>query len=61
MNKREKFDKKKYDKKYRDKYKHQFNVDLNIEEYEELSKLLELKKISKVDFVRNAFQELKKK
>ncbi len=61
MNKREKFNKKEYDLKYHKEHKKQFNVSLNIKEHEELIKLLKLKGIKQIDFVRNAFEELKKK
>ncbi len=58
MNK--KFDKKKYDIEYKKKNKHQFKVDLNIDEYEELNTLLKEKGLSKVQFVRDSFNKLKK-
>lgn len=53
------FDKKKYDNEYRKKKKKQFNVDLNIEEYESLNELLKKHGISKVKFVRDAYSRLK--
>lgn len=40
-------------------HKKQFKVDLNIEEYEELEKILQQKKISKVQFVRTSINKLK--
>ena len=55
------FDKKKYDIDYKRKNIKYFKVDLKIEEYEELCKLLKEKVLTKVQFVRNAFEELKKK
>lgn len=55
------FDKLKYDNEYKKKYKKQFKVELNIEENEELIKLLEKHNLTKVDFVRWAMEELKKK
>lgn len=56
-----KFDKKKYDIEFHKKFYSQFKVALKNEEYNELCDLLKKKNISKVDFVRNAFKELKKK
>lgn len=53
-------EKTKYDMDYRKKHKKQFNVDLNIEEYDELTELLKKQNIKKVQFVRIAFEELKK-
>ena len=55
------FDKKKYDIEYNKLHKKQFKVNLNIEEYNILCELLKLKNLSKVQFVRNALEELKKK
>lgn len=55
-----KFDKKKYDIEYKKIHKKKFAVDLNTIEYEELCNLLKEKNISKVDFVRKSFEELKK-
>ena len=52
---------KKYDIEYNKLHKKQFKVNLNIEEYNLLCELLKLKNLSKVQFVRNAFEELKKK
>lgn len=54
----EKFNKKEYDINYRKKHKKQFNVDLNIEEYEELEELLKKKNMAKVDLVRYAIKKL---
>ena len=48
-----------YDIEYRKKHKKQFNTDLNIEEYEELNNFLKKKKITKAQFVRDAFKKLK--
>lgn len=53
------FSKKEYDIKYRKQNKKQFNVDLNIDEHTELVNLLEKKKLSKVQFIRNAIKHLK--
>lgn len=53
------FDKKQYDMNYMKLHKKQFKVDLNIEEYEELEKILQQKKISKVQFVRTSINKLK--
>ena len=58
---KEKFDQKKYYREWYLKNKKKFAVDLNIEEHAELLSLLKEKKITQVDFVRNAFKELKKK
>ena len=55
------FDKKKYDSNFRKKYYSQFKVDLKKEEKEELDLLLSKHHLSKVQFVRNAILELKKK
>lgn len=56
-----KFDKNKYDVDFHKKYYSQFKVALRNEEYNELCELLKSKNMTKVDFVRNAFKELKKK
>lgn len=55
------FKKIQYDIEWRKKNKKQFKVDLNISEYEELCALLNKKGLTKVDFVRKSFEELKKK
>lgn len=55
------FKKIQYDIEWRKKNKKQFKVDLNISEYEELCDLLNKKGLTKVDFVRKSFEELKKK
>lgn len=55
------FNQSKYIQEYRKENKKQFNVDLNKEEWEELNKLLKEKGITKVQFVRNAIEELRKK
>ncbi len=57
----EKFDKKKYDIEYINTHKRHLNVKLNIKELEELEELLKKKNMTKVQFVRNAIEELKKK
>ena len=46
---------------YRKKHKSQFNVDLNIEEKEELEILLKKHGLTKVQFLRNAINDLKQK
>lgn len=61
MEEKKKFDKRKYDIEYIKTHKRQFKVNLDISFYNELDKLLKDKKITKVDFVKNAFEELKKK
>lgn len=55
------FDKSKYDIDYRKEHKVQFNVDLNKDENEELTKLLQKHNLKKVDFIRWAMKELAKK
>ena len=55
----EKFNKVAYDNEYRKKHKAQFNVDLNIEEKEELELLLKEHGLTKVQFLRNAINDLK--
>ena len=61
MKNEKKFDSNKYKLDWAKKNKKQFKVDLNIKEYDDLCSLLNKKNITKVDFVRNAFEELKKK
>ncbi len=61
MEKKKKFDFIKYKTAWNKENKKQFKVDLNIKEYEELCNILNKKNISKVQFVRNALEELKKK
>ena len=46
---------------YKKAHKRQFKVDLNIDEKEELDKLLEKANLTKVQFVRNAKKELEKR
>ena len=58
---KKKFDKKKYDIEYIKTHKKQFKVNLDNDIYNELNCLLKEKNITKVDFVKNAFKELKKK
>ena len=60
MDDKKKFDQSKYKQEWAKKNKKQFKVDLDIKEYYELCSLLEKKEIKKVDFVRKAFEELKK-
>lgn len=55
-----KFNQARYVDDYRKKYKAQFNVDLNIQEKEELEKLLKKCNLSKTQFLRNAIDLLKK-
>ncbi len=57
----EKFNQREYIKEWKLKHKKKFAVDLDIEEHAELLALLKEKNITQVDFVRNAFKELKKK
>ncbi len=57
----EKFNQSKYIQEYRKENKKQFNVDLNKDEAEELDRLLKEKGMTKVEFVRKAIEELKKK
>lgn len=61
MEKEKKFDSNKYKQEWAKKNKKQFRVDLNIDEYEELCILLNEKKISKAQFLRDSIKELKKK
>ena len=56
-----KFNPSKYKQDWAKEHKKQFKVDLNINEYNELCEVLKQKHLTKVDFVRNAFKELKKK
>lgn len=55
------FSKKEYDQNYKKKHKKIFAVELNIEEYNEMYKLLDKLNIQKVKFVRDAFENLKNK
>ena len=55
------FDKKAYDIKYRREHKARISVDLNIDEMNELNKLLDKNNMKKAEFIRWAIQELKKK
>ena len=57
----DKFDKNKYDIAYHKEYYSQFKVDLKKEEKRELDLLLKKKNLTKVQFIRNAINELKKK
>ncbi len=58
---KEKFDKKKYDYNYRLNHYKEFRCFLSIEEVDSLNILLKKKNITKVQFLRNAIEELKKK
>ncbi len=55
-----KFNKVKYDIEYRKKHKKSILIDLNIDEYEELQKLLHIANISKTQLFRNAIADLRK-
>lgn len=61
MESKKKFDKSKYDIEYIKTHKKQFKVNLDNALYDELDKLLKEKGITKVNFVKNSFEELKKK
>lgn len=56
-----KFNKREYDYNYRLKHYKEFRCYLSIDEFNFLNNLLNQKKLSKSDFVRNAIEELKKK
>ena len=60
-NNSKKFNQKEYINNYKKAHKRQFKVDLNIDEKEELDKLLEKANLTKVQFVRNAKKELEKR
>lgn len=51
----------KYKREWAKSHKIKFAVDLNIDEYNELCSLLKSINLSKVQFVRDSFEELKKK
>ena len=55
------FNQKEYIKAYKKEHIKQFKVDLNITEYNELNELLKARNLQKVQFVRNAMIDLKKK
>lgn len=59
--KKEKFNQKEYIINWQKEHKTKFAVDLNKDEYKELCDLLLKHNLTKVQFVRNAFEELKKK
>ncbi len=59
MNISNKFNKKEYDINYKKLHKKQFKVDLNIEEYNYLEKLLKKYNLSKAQFLRNSIEQLK--
>ncbi len=59
--KKEKFDKRKYDIEYMKTHKTQFNVRLNNDVYQELELLLKKHNLTKVQFIKNGIEELKKK
>lgn len=52
--------KRRYDSEYLKEHYKLFAVGLPKEEYEDLCKLIKKNKLSKVQFVRNAFEDLKK-
>ena len=54
-----KFNKLEYDKNYKKQHKRRFEVDLNIDEMNELNKLLKDNNITKADFLRKAIIDLK--
>ena len=56
-----KFNQKEYIVKWQKEHKTKFAVDLNKEEYNDLCILLKSKNLTKVQFVRDAFEDLKKK
>ena len=60
MTDKKKFDSTKYKNEWRKANKVKFAVDLNKDEYFNLCELLKVKNLTKVQFVRNAFEELKK-
>lgn len=53
--------KKKYDRNWQKEHKRKFACDLNIDEYLELEELLKKYNLTKVQLVRNAIAELKRK
>lgn len=58
------FNKKEYDKKHHQEHKDeikQWKVDLPVKEKEEYDRILKNLNITKVDFLRNAFKEIKNK
>ena len=59
--KKEKFDKRKYDIEFKKTHYKKFAVDLDNNYYSDLCKLLKEKNLTKVQFVKNAYEELKKK
>ncbi len=59
--KKEKFDKKKYDIEFHKKNYKVFKVDLKIKEFDDLECLLIKNNLTKSQFLRNAIEELKKK
>ena len=58
---KKKFDKRKYDIEYIRTHKKQFKVNLDNSLYDKLDLLLKEKNLTKVQFVKNAYEELKKK
>lgn len=58
--KKEKFNKKKYDIEYRRTHKQRLAVDLSFDEMKELNELLVSLNMTKSQFVKNAINDLKK-
>ena len=50
-----------YNKNYRRAHKKQFNVDLNIDEYEKINELLKKNNLTKTQFLRDAILALENK
>lgn len=55
------FNQKEYNKNYRKTHKKQFNVDLNIDEYEKINELLKKNNLTKTQFLRDAILALENK
>lgn len=55
------FDQNKYIQGYKKEHYKRFLVDLTVEEYEELEKLLKKNKLSKATFLRESIKNLKEK
>lgn len=55
------FDQKKYNQEYNKTHYKRFVVDLTVEEFEKLEKLLKKKQLSKATFLRDAINNLKGK
>lgn len=61
MEKKEKFDKSKYDINYKKEHYSVFKVDIKKNEMIILNELLKKRNLTKSQFLRNAIEELKKK